>query len=121
MLNSTSSLLVNRTYRITPTTTTCESYPPSVVLSNEKVFSFYSGGIGGLIKLSDWHESTAVDCLLLPPTASLLDRIVSSKLQCDRELSKRTRISLIHRIHTAGTAYRSCFIPASGNKIIPSI
>jgi hypothetical protein len=42
MLNSTSSLLVNRTYRITTTTTTCESYPPSVVLSNEKVFSFYS-------------------------------------------------------------------------------
>ena len=79
------------------------------------------GGVGGFIKLSDWHESAAVDCLLLPPTASLLDRIVSSKLQCDRELSKRTRISLIHRIHTAGTAYRSCFIPASGNKIIPSI
>ncbi len=42
MLKSTSSLLVNRTYRITPTTTTCESCLPSVVLSNEKVFSFYS-------------------------------------------------------------------------------
>ncbi len=47
MLNSTSSLLVNRTYRITPTTTTCEYYyPPSVVLSNEKVFSFYSTNRG---------------------------------------------------------------------------